>query len=218
MAALALWAIVGLALALALATYGELRRLRGAWVACASSVCAALAQAPMLHGSQAGARTATALSSGAALLLLGALALLYRDLLARRWLMAALYDIESGLPNRAQWESWLVRYPEPQWQAVRVSFSDISSTRRLEAEQVEKAFFNWLGQQLIDRQAQLPGYVARLSLRDIGFLVPAADGDAVLRVERVLNQLGTSLRSGGFEARHSVRPSRRAEAATRANP
>ena len=43
-------------------------------------------------------------------------------------------------------------------------------------------------------------------------------GAEVLRVERVLNQLGTSLRSGGFEARHSVRPSRRAEAATRANP
>ena len=217
MAALALWTIVALALGLALATHGALRRLSGAWLACASSLAAALAQAPILRGSMTGARTATSLSALAALLLLGALALLYRDLVIRRWLVAALFDLESGLPNRAQWEHWHRKHPEPQWQAVRVSFSDIASIRRLEGEQVEKAFFNWLGQQLIDRQAELPGFVARLSLRDIGFLLPASETDPVARVERLFNQLSSSLRSGGFEAQHTVRALRRADTAGPAN-
>lgn len=142
----------------------------------------------------------------AAALLLAALAWLYRDLIGRRWLLAGLYDIESGLPNRSQWERWLVRHGD--WQAVRVSFQHIGSTRRLAEDQVEKAFFNWLGQQLIERQQVLPGFVARLSLRDIGFLLPS-QADAAGQVERLLAQLGNSLRSGGFEARYQVRPIRR---------
>ena len=120
------------------------------------------------------------------------------QLVKERVIQAAYYDLESTLPGRSQWHR-IRNETGNQSSAWRVTFSSISTVRKLSSEDTERAFFRLLGDTLYEEQNSLPGFVARVSLRDLGWLIPHSEPDPQVTLEQFIEEQRRACRSGGFE-------------------
>ncbi len=150
----------------------------------------------------------TIMAMGLLLFAYGAFKLL-QDLAKRRIVRTALFDPESNLPNRGQWARWLRKHDhdirQGAWWVIYVSFLEIKTVRRVNKLTMEKSFFNWLGSSSYEVRDQIPGYLARTSIQDIGVLLPAdSETLALQKVSSLMQGLEKYFRNGGFSVRYQV--------------